>query len=140
MCPVAYAILPRKSKETYVRLFTLINAAAHTRIGNESAPRLIQMDFEVTAIQAAQEVFPCADIRGYFWFLGFPSCGGMSKRKALQLSTGPTLISSAIFVERCIATTPTQPRAGRLDGGPEQQSRPSKARAVQRIHHRDMGG
>ena len=34
MYPVAYAILPWKSKETYVRLFTLINAAAHTRIGN----------------------------------------------------------------------------------------------------------
>ena len=135
MCPVAYAILPRKSKETYVRLFTLINAAAHTSIGTEPASRVIQTHFDVAAIQAAQEVYP-----GYFWFSCFPSCGGMSKRKALQLSIGPTLISSAMFVERCIVTTPTQPRAGRLNGCPEQQSRPSKVRAVQRLYHRDMGG
>ncbi|XP_041372105.1 uncharacterized protein LOC121385473 [Gigantopelta aegis] len=67
MCHVAYALLPRKSKETYVRLFTLINAAAHTRIGAEPAPRVIQTDFEVAAIQAAQEVYPDADIRGCFF-------------------------------------------------------------------------
>ena len=139
-CPVAYTILPWKSMETYVRLFTLINAAAHTRIGTEPAPRVIQTDFEVAAVQAAQEVYPGADIRAFFCFSFLISCGVMSHRKALQLSTGPTLISSAMFVERCLATTPTQPSAGRLDGCPEQQSRPSKARGVQRLHHRDMGG
>ena len=67
MCHVAYALVPLKSKETYVRLFTLINAAAHTRIGTKRAPRVIQTDFEVAAIQAAQEVFPGADIRGYVY-------------------------------------------------------------------------
>ena len=71
MCHVAYALLPLKSKETYVRLFTLINAAAHTRIGTKRAPRVIQTDFVVAAIQAAQEVFPGADIRGYFCFFHF---------------------------------------------------------------------
>ena len=75
MCPVAYAILPWKSKETY----------------------------------------PGADTRGFFCFSFRTSCGRMSHRKALQSSTGPTLISSAKFVERCLATTPTQPSAGRLD-------------------------
>ena len=140
MCPVAYAILPWKSKETYVRLFTLINAAAHTRIGNEPASRVIQTHFEVAAIQATRKVYPGADIRRFVCFSFLTSCGGMSKIKALQLSTGPILISSAMFVERCLATTPTQPCAGRLDGCPEQQSRPSKARGVQRLHHRDMGG
>ena len=48
-------------------MFTLINAAAHTRIGLELAPRVIQTDFEVAAIQAAQEVYPDANIRGCFF-------------------------------------------------------------------------
>ena len=69
MCHVAYALVPLKSKEIYVRLFMLINAVAHTRIGTKCAPRVIQTDFEVAAMQAAQEVFPGADIRGYFCFL-----------------------------------------------------------------------
>ena len=53
--------------ETYLRLYKLINAAAHTRIEAEPAPRVIQTDFEVAAIQAAQEVYPGADIRGYLF-------------------------------------------------------------------------
>ena len=95
MCPVTYALHPRKSNETYVRLFTLINEAAHTRIGAEPAPHVIQTDFEVAAIQA---LYPDADIRGCFFFISHKLCGGMSRKKVLQSSTGPTLISSAMFV------------------------------------------
>ena len=83
MCPVAYALLPRKSRR-HVRLFMLINAAAHTRIGAEPAPRVIQTDFEVAAIQAAQEVYPGADIIGYL-FSFLTSCGGMSRERPSSL-------------------------------------------------------
>ena len=74
------------------------------------------------------------------FFISHKLCGGMSQRKALQSSIGPTLISSAMFVERCLVTTPIQPSTGRLDGCPEQQSAQSKAREIQQLHHRDMGG
>ena len=69
MCPVAYALLLGKSKETYVRLFTLINAAVQTRIGTEPASRVIQTHFEVAAIQAVRKVYPGADIRGFLFFI-----------------------------------------------------------------------
>ena len=55
---------------------------------------------------------------------------------AVEYRTNPDLQRHV----RSATTSPTQPSAGRLDGCPEQQSRPSKSIAVQRLHHRDMGG
>ena len=67
MFPVAYALLPNKTRETYVRLFTLLNTAVQTRTGTEPSPRFIQTDFEAAAIKATQDVYPDADIRGCFF-------------------------------------------------------------------------
>ena len=76
----------------------MINAAVQTRVG--------------AAIQAAQEVYPDADIRGcFFHFLQAVWRNVAEKGLAVEYRTNPDL-----------------------------QPRPSNARAVQRLHHRDMGG
>lgn len=62
--PVAFALLPDKKKETYVKLFRLIIQA----IPNWK-PKKVNVDFEAAAIMALQEVFPAAQIQGCYFHL-----------------------------------------------------------------------
>lgn len=66
MIPVVYALLPSKSQEVYLRLFSLITRLCHQRL-LPFQPRRVQTDFEMAAIQAARVSFPMADIKGCFF-------------------------------------------------------------------------
>jgi len=63
MVPFIYALLPSKSKETYIRLFLLIKNAAISQHLVFNPPNF-QIDFEMSAIQAIKTSFPNSDIHG----------------------------------------------------------------------------
>ncbi|XP_046561373.1 uncharacterized protein LOC124270381 [Haliotis rubra] len=58
MFPVAFALLPNKTKRTYVRLFTLLKDIVVRRLGIELSPEIFQIDYEAAVISAISEVFP----------------------------------------------------------------------------------
>lgn len=62
--PVAFALLPNKKKETYVRLFQLL----HKGIPNWT-PRRVNVDFEAAAIMALKEVFPTVEVKGCYFHM-----------------------------------------------------------------------
>ncbi|CAK9296435.1 unnamed protein product [Gordionus sp. m RMFG-2023] len=65
MIPIIYALLPDKTKETYIRLFQIItNFCAERQITFN--PRFGQTDFEAAAISALKFVFPSMIIKGCF--------------------------------------------------------------------------
>lgn len=61
--PMCYFLLPNKSRETYVRLFRLMEDAAQSR-GMVFLPERFQLDSEVAAIKAIEEYFPMATEKG----------------------------------------------------------------------------
>ena len=136
MCPVAYALPPRKSNETYVGLFTLINTAADTRIG---APRVIRTDFEGAAFQDAQKVYPGVNIRGYYFNFSQAVWRNVAEKDlAVEYRTNPDLQRHV----RRAAALPLLPLNQVQDVWMDilNNSPHIKARAVQQLHHRDMGG
>ncbi|XP_046545931.1 uncharacterized protein LOC124256049 [Haliotis rubra] len=64
MFPVAFALLPNKTKRTYVRLFTLLKDIVVRRLGIELSPEIFQIDYEAAVISAISEVFPDSSVRG----------------------------------------------------------------------------
>lgn len=61
---VAFALLPNKKKETYVRMLQMI-----LREVPDWKPETINIDFEASAVAALRDVFPDAKIQGcYFHF------------------------------------------------------------------------
>ena len=63
MLPVAIALLPSKTTQTYTRMFRLLMATAN-RYGMQFQPTTICIDFEMAVIRAIHEVFPNSRIRG----------------------------------------------------------------------------
>ncbi|XP_071092621.1 uncharacterized protein [Haliotis cracherodii] len=70
MFPVAFSLLPNKTnktKQTYVRLFTLLKDVVGARTGVDLSPDIIQTDYEAAVISAISNVFPASSIRGCFF-------------------------------------------------------------------------
>lgn len=59
ICPIVFALLPNKKKQTYTRLFRLLLQAVP-----EWRPENINVDFETAVISSLQEVFPTTKIHG----------------------------------------------------------------------------
>lgn len=61
-----WALLPNKSKSTYLEMFSAIRQAFLERFSHLPPPprRVFLMDFELAAIDAVQEVFPDAVTKG----------------------------------------------------------------------------
>ncbi|CAK9290191.1 unnamed protein product [Gordionus sp. m RMFG-2023] len=66
MIPVIYALLPDKSRETYIQLFHIVKKFC-TREGIYFNPPIGQTDFEAAAISALRFVFPNTVIKGCFF-------------------------------------------------------------------------
>ena len=62
--PLVWALLPNKSKRTYVELFTCIRNAFAEKFNDSARRRLFLTDFEIAAIDAVKEVFPESSIKG----------------------------------------------------------------------------
>ena len=62
--PLVWALLPNKSKRSYVELFTCIRNAFAEKFNDSARRRLFLTDFELAAIDAAKEVFPEDGIKG----------------------------------------------------------------------------
>ncbi|XP_071088815.1 uncharacterized protein [Haliotis cracherodii] len=67
MFPVAFSLLPNKTKQTYVRLFTLLKDVVGARTGVDLSPDIIQTDYEAAVISAISDVFPASSVRGCFF-------------------------------------------------------------------------
>lgn len=63
MVPVVYALLPKKDKVSYTRMFHLIGQAAR-RFGHQFQPSTVCIDFEMAVIETIQHIFPNSRIRG----------------------------------------------------------------------------
>ena len=66
MVPVIYALLPNKCEATYMRLLKKIQEVA-PEFGIVFQPRMVTMDFELAAINAVQQLFPAAEVKGCFF-------------------------------------------------------------------------
>ncbi|XP_067679673.1 uncharacterized protein [Haliotis asinina] len=64
MFPLVYVLLPDRQRVTYTRLFDLLKTKVQETLSRPLAPSVIQTDFELAAIQAAENVFPQADVKG----------------------------------------------------------------------------
>ena len=64
--PLAYCLLPGKSRETYQRVFTLLKEKAD-ELQLALSPSVVLSDFELAIIQAAQLSFPTADFKGCYY-------------------------------------------------------------------------
>ena len=62
--PVLYALLPDKSRSTYIRMFEMIQSAIPG-----VNPTRISCDYEIAAIQAMRQCFPEVNIQGCFFHL-----------------------------------------------------------------------
>ena len=63
MMPSVYFLLPDGTSDTYCRMFTSLKNAAESR-GLIFRPVHFQLDFEVAAIKAIEEMFPAAVVKG----------------------------------------------------------------------------
>ena len=61
--PFVYAYLPRKTKETYLELFTVVRSKV------QGEPNCIITDFEDAAIAACKEVFIATELNGCLFHL-----------------------------------------------------------------------
>ena len=64
--PLAYSLLPGKSREVYNDCFTMLKSACQDRNLNV-LPRKITVDFELGLLQAVELQFPTAKIQGCFY-------------------------------------------------------------------------
>ena len=62
--PLAWALLPNKSRKTYVEIFKAIRDAAVQKFGVVQQPRTFLTDFEAAAVDAIREVFPGDRVKG----------------------------------------------------------------------------
>ena len=63
MIPLVYVLLPNKTRETYTRMFRLLQDALIAR-NIIWSPNSFQIDFELAVIRAIEMLFPNAQIRG----------------------------------------------------------------------------
>lgn len=61
---LAWALLPNKTRDTYVELFNALRSAFVGTFGDVGGRRTFLTDFEAAAIKAIQEVFPQAVLKG----------------------------------------------------------------------------
>ena len=66
MFPIAYGLLPDKTKQTYVRLLNLVKQIALDHQLNFQ-PQTFQIDFELGMLAAIQEQFPTSRVRGCYF-------------------------------------------------------------------------
>lgn len=59
-----WALLPNKSKSTYIEMFTAIREALIARFGDTGNQRVFLVDFELAAIDSIGTVFPEATVKG----------------------------------------------------------------------------
>ena len=64
--PLVYALLPNKSRATYVRAFELVKQKAHSLYVSHE-PQIILSDFELAIKQAVELSFPTTDFRGCYY-------------------------------------------------------------------------
>ena len=64
--PLAYCLLPVKSREVYNECFTMLKSACQDR-SLDVLPRKITIDFELGLLQAVKLQFPTAKIQGCFY-------------------------------------------------------------------------
>ena len=64
--PLAYCLLPDKSRDTYQRTFGLLKEKAE-ELSLDFSPVVVLSDFELAIIQAAELSFPTADIKGCYY-------------------------------------------------------------------------
>ena len=65
---MVYCLLPRKTRETCERVFTITKEKAE-ELGLDFSPECLMSDFELSIIRAVQLSFPTADAKGcYFHF------------------------------------------------------------------------
>ena len=62
--PVVWALLPNKSKATYIEMFTAVQRALVEKHGNNGQSRSFLVDFELAAIDAIGTVFPESRVKG----------------------------------------------------------------------------
>jgi hypothetical protein len=62
--PLVWALLPNKSKATYVELFQAVRQAMEGTFGSVGGERSFLVDFELAAIDAIKTVFPESKIKG----------------------------------------------------------------------------
>ena len=78
--PILYALLPDRSRATYVRMFCMIRDAI-----SGVNPKAISCDFELAAISAMKECFPGVIVQGCFFHLA-QNLHKQVKRIGLQVS------------------------------------------------------
>ena len=61
---LVYALLPNKSRSTYVELFQALRNAFLTEFGDVGNSKTFLVDFEIAAIQALNSVFPDSRVKG----------------------------------------------------------------------------
>jgi len=61
---LAYALLPNKSKATYVELFGALRDELIAEYGDVGTHKTFMVDFEMAAIQALGTVFPDSRVKG----------------------------------------------------------------------------
>ena len=62
--PLTYAIMPNKTTDTYVEMFTALRSAVVAAYGDVGSVRYVLMDFELAAINAVRQVFPEVSVKG----------------------------------------------------------------------------
>jgi len=62
--PLVWALLPNKSRATYVEMFTTVWEKLVEKFGDAGAVRYVLTDFELAAIQAVQAVFTQSKVKG----------------------------------------------------------------------------
>ncbi|XP_003742493.1 uncharacterized protein LOC100908453 [Galendromus occidentalis] len=83
MQALVYFLLPDKSKATYNRVFAMLKEYALS-VGKVFQPTTVQLDFEVVCLNAIQESFPGAGVKG----CNFHFCQALW-RKAQELGLQP---------------------------------------------------
>lgn len=66
MVPLLYFLLPNKQKDTYRRMFALLENHAAS-IGSNFAPKSFRLDYEAAVLRVVDEMFPLAEIRGCYF-------------------------------------------------------------------------
>ena len=65
MFPIAYGLLPDKTRQTYIRFLNLVKQAALNH-QLKFQPEIFQIDFELDMLSAIQEQFPMSRVCGCF--------------------------------------------------------------------------
>ncbi|XP_028966404.1 uncharacterized protein LOC108863729 [Galendromus occidentalis] len=100
MQALVYFLLPDKSKATYNRVFAMLKEYALS-VGKVFQPTTVQLDFEVACLNAIQESFPGAGVKG----CDFHFCQALW-RKAQELGLQPYYGDRAVnrFL-KCVAAS-----------------------------------